>query len=81
MKIKQLITRTLLLFVTFLAYSAENYTIQHVEPSNWWIGMKNPQLQILVYGTNIGLTQPEITYPSVTIDSVVHTENNNYLFL
>ena len=27
--------------------------IQRVEPAFWWKGMKNPELQILVYGKNI----------------------------
>ncbi len=27
--------------------------IQKVEPAFWWKGMKNPELQILVYGKDI----------------------------
>mgnify|MGYP001474646892 CR=1 FL=1 len=28
-------------------------SIQRVEPPNWWAGMKNPSLQLLVYGENM----------------------------
>ncbi|HPH20882.1 MAG TPA: cyclomaltodextrinase N-terminal domain-containing protein, partial [Haliscomenobacter sp.] len=27
---------------------------------NWWVGMKNPELQLLVHGQNIGETTPSI---------------------
>ena len=36
--------------------------ITRVEPPNWWIDMKNPKLQLLVYGNNIGDLNPIIEY-------------------
>ncbi len=55
--------------------------INHVEPLNWWAGMKNPKLQLLVNGTNIGETTPVINYPGVTIQKVSKADSENYLFI
>lgn len=41
--------------------------IQHIEPLNWWVGMTNPELQLLVNGNEIGTMVPQLSYPGVTI--------------
>ena len=55
--------------------------IQRVEPLHWWAGMKNPDLQILVYGKDIANSEVSISYPQVELREVVKVENPNYLFL
>lgn len=55
--------------------------INHVEPLNWWIGMKNPNLQLLINGEGIGETTPSISYPGVTIKKVNKADSKNYLFI
>ena len=55
--------------------------LERVEPSFWWTGMKNPSLQLLVYGENISETRPSLQYPGVRIEKVVKVENPNYLFI
>ena len=55
--------------------------IHHVEPLNWWVGMKNPSLQLLIHGTDIGETTPQISYPGVVIKKVTKGDSRNYLFL
>lgn len=55
--------------------------VQHVEPTFWWVGMKNPKLQLLVHGENISQYQAEINYPGVTLRQVIQVESPNYLFL
>lgn len=64
----------LLLFTSFL-------TAQKVEPPNWWIGMKNPKLQLMVYGKEINNLNINISDKDIILDSVTKTENSNYLFL
>lgn len=34
-----------------------------VEPTFWWTGMKNPQLQLMVHAENIGTTRVALAYP------------------
>lgn len=72
---------TLTLIITLGCFLANGKELKHVEPAFWWIGMKNPNLQIMVHGDNIGKTNPSIDYQGVTIDSVIKPKNSNYLFL
>lgn len=62
------------------ALSAE-FRVARVEPANWWIGMKYHQVQLLVYGKNIGQLEPVISYPDVSLSDVARVENPNYLFV
>lgn len=55
--------------------SAENIK---VEPAFWWSGMKNPELQLMVYGENISDYRPTVDYPGVNITSTVSLESPNY---
>jgi neopullulanase len=55
--------------------------VKKVAPSNWFIGMKNTKLQLLVYGVNIGNSKVTTNYPGINIDKVSSVENPNYLFL
>lgn len=55
--------------------------LQHVEPMNWWVGMNNPNLQLLVHAPRIAETVPVIEYEGVTVKEVIHTSNPNYLFI
>ncbi|MFP5390707.1 MAG: alpha-amylase family glycosyl hydrolase [Gammaproteobacteria bacterium] len=64
-----------------LAASAAPYQIEHVEPMNWWVGMKRPALQIMVHGEKIGELTPRLDYPGVRITGVERTANPNYLFV
>jgi hypothetical protein len=41
----------LFLSLSFTAFSQEK-SIQ-IEPMNWWVGMKNPNLQLVLRGENI----------------------------
>ncbi len=52
-----------------------------VEPMNWWVGMKNQQLQLLVYGKGIGSATPVISYPGVKLEKVNKAESPDYLFI
>jgi neopullulanase len=56
-------------------------SIKKVNPTNWWVGMKNPALQLLVYGDNIKGSKVTINYKGVKIVKVNEVENPNYLFV
>ena len=55
--------------------------IDHLEPAFWWVGMKNPKLQLLVHGENISNLKPELNYEGVSIEKVSRVANPNYLFV
>lgn len=54
--------------------------IQKVEPAFWWKGMKDPKLQVLLYGPGIATKTLELT-PGVTVQEIIKTENPNYIFV
>ncbi|MDY0183760.1 MAG: glycoside hydrolase family 13 protein [Proteiniphilum sp.] len=49
-----------------------------VEPSFWWSGMAETELQLMVSGDNIADYVPAVTSKHVTIREVVTLENRNY---
>lgn len=69
--------------ITFLIALILNISfaqVQKIEPEFWWSGMKNTELQLLVYGKNISELQPEFS-PNIPIKEVLKVENPNYLFI
>ena len=67
----------------FLALAARKDAekIERIDPPFWWTGMKNTELQLMVYGTNISLYEPSLDYPGVEIKSVESLESPNYILL
>ena len=61
--------------------TAQNPEIKRIHPTNWWVGMKNPNLQLLVYGTNISSAKVSLAYPGVRIKKTQKVENPNYLMI
>jgi len=53
---------------------------QRVEPAFWWKGMKNPELQILLYGKNIAQQNIELS-DGIQIKDLTKVENPNYVFI
>ncbi len=72
--------KKLFTLVSVAAFSFAFSQIQRVEPSFWWKGMKNPKLQILVYGKNIAQYQVELS-DKIEVKEVKKVENPNYLFV
>jgi glycosidase len=56
--------------------------IDRIDPANWFTGMKNTSLQLLVYGKGIRDAAAVTTdYPGVVVDSLVRLDSPNYLFV
>ena len=71
---------TALLLGTTLTMSAIN-KIDRIEPTNWFVGMKNPQVQLMVYGKDIRSANVSTDYPGIKIDSLVRLDSPNYLLV
>ncbi len=71
----------LLYFVVSWSSFSQEITLARVEPPFWWTGFKNPELQLLIYGKNIGKTNPSIVATGVELKDVHVMENPDYLFL
>ena len=55
--------------------------IDRIEPTNWYVGMKNPSVQLMVYGKDIRSAEVSTNYPGVKIDSLVRLDSPNYLLV
>ncbi|MDY6270886.1 MAG: glycoside hydrolase family 13 protein [Prevotella sp.] len=71
---------TIGLLLFFMAMNAK-VDITRIEPENWFAGMKNPQVQLMVYGHNIREAQVSTDYPGAKIDSLVRLDSPNYLLI
>lgn len=70
------------LFAIFgLQHSVSATVVKKVAPTFWWAGMKNPQLQVLLYGDNISSSDVSISSKDILLKDVVKQENPNYLLL
>ena len=70
------------LVAPMLTMSAAKMKIDRIEPTDWFVGMKNPQVQLMVYGQGIRDVQDVTTdYPGVRIDSLVRLDSPNYLLI
>ncbi|TDN38979.1 alpha-amylase [Hymenobacter sp. UV11] len=53
-----------------------------IDPTYWFVGMKNPKLQLLVNAPGIAADQVTLaTYPGVTLDGFEKLESANYLIV
>ncbi len=74
------------LFITVLMLAATAATafsqkIERVEPPSWFTGMKEPVVQLMVYGKEIGSFDASVSYPGAEVTTVIKTDNPNYLFV
>ena len=77
---------TLILLIVFFfswggGQAARAMEIKKVAPSFWWAGMKNPELQILLYGENLALSDVSVSGEGIFLKETVRQDNPNYLLL
>ena len=56
-------------------------SVDRIEPPCWYAGMKNPSVQLMVYGNGIANAKVDLSYPGVAIDSVVRLDSPNYVLI
>lgn len=69
------------LLTVLLCQSAFAIDIKNLDPAFWWAGMKNTELQILMYGENIAGCDVQTNSRTAKIKNIVKLENPNYLLL
>ena len=55
--------------------------INKIDPTDWYVGMKDPTLQLMVYGQGICDAEVSTDYPGVKVDSLVRLDSPNYLLV
>lgn len=76
---KQLLLVIIIIFSINSTYC--QIKINDIAPPNWWTGMENKHVQILIHGNNLNDATCTWKTPGVTIDSIFNDNNGNYLIL
>jgi len=72
----------LLNLLAFPELKAATPSIDHVHPLNWWAGMVNPELQIMLHGEGIGAFDVELKdAQGIAMKDVVKFDNKNYIII
>ena len=53
--------------------------ISRIDPTDWYVGLKNPTLQLMVYGQ--GIREAEVSVKGAKVDSLVRLDSPNYLLV
>ena len=69
------------LSVVLLMSAAAKVKVTRIDPTDWYVGLKNPTLQLMVYGPNVRDAEVSVDYPNVRIDSIARLDSPNYLLV
>lgn len=67
-----------------LSASAASFSVDEIHPPHWWTGMKDTSLQLQIHGKDVRPADFSVSYPGVTVDSVVRLDgspNWQYVYL
>ncbi len=65
-----------------MATASAATTISRIDPTDWYVGMKDPSLQLMVYGKDVkNVKQVTTDYAGVRVDSIVRLDSPNYLLV
>ena len=79
---RRLFILTALVVLNMTVMVAKKSMITRIDPTDWYVGLKNPSVQLMVYGPGIRDVDDVTTdYPGVVIDSLVRLDSPNYLLI
>ena len=80
---RRILLLTAIMMANVLTMSAaKKNVIERIEPTDWFVGLKDPTVQLMVYGQGIRDAESVTTdYPGVRIDSLVRLDSPNYLLV
>ena len=76
---KELLSFMMLMSTAVSMNAAVN--VDRIEPTDWYVGMKDASLQLMVYGKDVRNAEVEVNYPNVRIDSIARLDSPNYLLV
>lgn len=68
-----------ILLLLFLQFDSNAQIVKRMEPLNWWAGMNQSRVQIMLYGPKI--SELTLTVDGLTVMEQIRTENPNYIFV
>ncbi len=82
MKTLLTLATALLMTLPSMAATTASSATTRVEPPNWWVGMRDTSLQLMLHGAGIADAKPVLApYPGVTLKSSHRATSANYLFI
>ena len=79
---KQTLLTVMAVLSLLFPFSSKSYAvIKKVAPTFWWAGMKNPELQVLLYGDDISSSEVSISSKDIYLKEIVRQSNSNYLII
>lgn len=79
---KQTLLTLMAVLSLLFPFSSKSYAvIKKVAPTFWWAGMKNPELQVLLYGDDISSSEVSISSKDIYLKEIVRQFNSNYLII
>ncbi len=61
--------------------AAQKVSVERIDPTYWYVGMKDASLQLMVYGKGIRDAEVTTDYAGVAIDSLVRLDSPDYLLV
>ncbi len=55
--------------------------ITRIDPPFWWVGMRNPEVQLMIYGENIAGANVVIDCEEILIKRIIRGVSDRYLFI
>ena len=80
-RVKNLVPIILFVLFYFPISFPQDFSINKIEPPNWWAGMKWNTVQLMVYGENLDDVSVSTSYPRNNVIKTHSVENKNYLFV
>ncbi len=76
---KKLLTFIIASLLVLSSYA--QISVQKIEPQHWYVGMKNPVVQLMVYGKNIAKSEVTIANTKAVINEIARGSSLDYLFV
>ena len=74
-------TSLIIIFFAIQQLFSQQFSIERIEPPNWWVGMKHDTVQIMVYGKNLSDVELYPQHGPIEIINIHKAESPNYLFI
>jgi neopullulanase len=81
MQMRNMFLLLILFMIGVLDMDAATITISRIDPAYWYVGMKQTELQLMVYGPDIRRTDVKVDDPLVTLKEIVRLDSPNYLLV
>lgn len=76
-------SKNLIILLCGLLYATSVFSVSvdKIEPGNWWVGMKNNRVELLVYGKNLLGSSVTVVADDVRIIATENADSPDYLFV